>query len=38
MLHKIYEILSTLDEKQITIVYSFLLGLRGGDAHGNQGK
>lgn len=38
MLHKIYEILSTLDEKQITIVYNFLQGLTGGAENGNQRK
>lgn len=38
MVDKIISLLSTLDEKQLIIVLSFIQGLRGGDAHGNQGK
>lgn len=38
MLHKIYEILSTLDKQQLVIVYNFLLGLKGGAENGNQRK
>lgn len=38
MLNQIISLLSTLDEQKLVIVYNFLQGLTGGDAHGNQGK
>ncbi len=38
MVDKIISLLSTLDKQQLVIVYNFLQGLTGGDAHGNQDK